>query len=159
MLKQYKKIKMKLSSTNEAKTKGPTVGHLWLLVRNDLTTFIMNVNCFKSDQIIILFLLFLTSLLGYCFSLCSIAIRSVCCCHCCRLTSPVWWKLRSSRDWRAQTLARLRTPTIFTTSMSRDTQMSGMCFFLNLIHASMWHCTCETHLWCILFMCHIQRFT
>lgn len=60
------------------------------------------------------------------FCLCITAIRNVSCCLCCQLTLPEWWKLRLSRDWRVQTVAKWRTQTIFTTSMSKDTLMSGM---------------------------------
>lgn len=79
------------------------------------------------------------------WSFCVTTTRSVSCCLCCQLTLPVWWRLRSFRDWRDLILARLKTQTIFTTFMSRDILMSGMKHHLYnqavvyFCKARMWH--------------------
>lgn len=56
-------------------------------------------------------------------------LRSACCCPCCRLTLPEWWKPRSSSGCRDPTLVEPRAPTTSTTSTCSGTPMSGECGF------------------------------
>lgn len=56
-------------------------------------------------------------------------IRSAFCCLCYQLILLGSWRRKSSRDLRVQTLDKWRTQTIFTTFMSKDTQMSGRFYF------------------------------